>query len=270
MQPASCMSGESGTLGKVESMAPTILPQWKALLSCWDARLLTFLLAVVVPVNGYVRFWRMSGRTGPAMPVRKKLIFYSRVILFQWLLVAAMLLVAFRHGLSLAAVGERLGDARLTLGATLGLLAIMAVVSVFVRWRVRRASPETLAAALGRMGKLAPAFGVEMAAFALLCVTAGVCEELLYRGWLVNVLWAASGSVWVAVVAGAAIFGIGHAYQGLKGILRTAFVGLQLAVLFVFVGNLIPGQVLHAAVDLLAGYAGAVALKRAACLQIGL
>ena len=240
-------------------METTVLPVWKALPSCWDAWLLTFVLAVVVPVHGYLRF---RSHAGAAFTVGPKLRFYRRIILFQWLLVATTLLVAARHGLSLAALGERFADARLTAGVTAGLLAIVAVLAVIVRWRVKRAHPEKLAAALGRMGNLAPAFGVEMAAFALVCATAGVCEELLYRGWLVNMLRAATGSVWAAVVLGATVFGIGHAYQGIKGILRAGFVGLQLAVLFVLVGSLIPGQVLHATVDLLVGYAAAMALDR--------
>jgi membrane protease YdiL (CAAX protease family) len=107
-----------------------------------------------------------------------------------------------------------------------------------------------------------PACGVEVVAFAVVCLTAGVCEELLYRGWLVNILLVASGSTWVAVMVGAIVFGIGHAYQGVKGILRTAFVGLQLAILFVVLGSLVPGQVLHVGVDLLAGVAGALAVSR--------
>ena len=58
------------------------------------------------------------------------------------------------------------------------------------------------------------------------------------------------------------VFGIGHAYQWTRAMLRTAFVGLQPAMLFVAVGSLIPGQVLHAGVDLLAGVVGALAVSR--------
>ena len=61
------------------------------------------------------------------------------------------------------------------------------------------------------MRKLVPAFGLEMTAFVGVCLTAGLCEELLYRGWLVNVLRVATGSAWVAAVVSAIVFGIGHA-----------------------------------------------------------
>jgi uncharacterized protein len=245
-------------------MDPRMLMAWKALLSSWDAWLLTLVLVVIVPTVGYLRFRRLQTHTGPVIPVRKKIWSYAKIVCGQWILVAAMLLVARRHGLSAADVGERLGDARLTFAVMFGLLAILAVVTMIIRWRLRRASPEALTSAVGRLRKFLPTFGPEMAAFALVCLTAGVCEELLYRGWLVNLLRATTGSVWVAVVVGAAVFGIGHAYQGAKAMLRTGFIGLQLAYLFVAVDSLVPGQVLHAAVDLVSGFALATAVSRLA------
>jgi membrane protease YdiL (CAAX protease family) len=188
--------------------------------------------------------------------------FYSRIVGVQWFLVFVMLLVLRRRGLSMSDAGERLTDVRLTFAVTVALIFVLAVVSAIVVWRVRRAQPAALSAGLGRMRNLVPAFGAEMAAFAVVCLTAGVCEELLYRGWLLNLLTAATGSPWIAVAVSSITFGIGHAYQGIKGMLRTTFVGLQLAILFVAVGSLIPGQVLHAGVDLLAGIASAMAISR--------
>jgi membrane protease YdiL (CAAX protease family) len=160
--------------------------------------------------------------------------------------------------------GERLGAARLTVEVTFAVLVVLAVVAPIVLWRVRRAPPERLAAAVGSMRGLFPSFGVEMTAFVVVCLTAGFCEEMLYRGWMVNMVRAATGSTWVAVAVTSIIFGVGHAYQGVKGMVRTVFVGLQLAILYVWVGSLIPGQVLHAGADLIAGTAGALALSRLA------
>jgi membrane protease YdiL (CAAX protease family) len=236
------------------SMDPRSLPAWNALLSSWDAWLLTFALVVIVPTLGYLRFRRLEIQTGPVASSRRKLTVYARIIFFQWFLVATMLLVGWRHGLSAADLGERFGDARLTLGVTAGLVAIVAVVFVLIRWRQRHARPQAPTAAVDRMRKLMPASGPEWVAFALVCITAGVCEELLYRGWLVNILRVGTASVWIAVGIASAVFGIGHAYQGVKGMLRTGLIGLQLALLFVYVDSLIPGQVLHAAVDIVAGF----------------
>jgi membrane protease YdiL (CAAX protease family) len=243
------------------AMDPRILITWKAMLSSWDGWLLTLALTVLVPTVGYLRFRRLQSHAA-VVPVRKKLVFYALIICGQWALVAAMLLVTRRHGLSLADVGEQFGDARLTFAVAFGLLAILAVVTAIILWRLRRAKPPKLTAAVGRLRKFLPASGLEMAVFTFVCLTAGVCEELLYRGWLVNLFRAATGSVWVAIVAGAAIFAIGHAYQGVKAILRTGFIGLQLAYLFVAVDSLIPGQVIHAAFDLAIGFVLATAVAR--------
>jgi membrane protease YdiL (CAAX protease family) len=246
------------------AMDPESMSAWRGLLSSWDAWLLTFVLAVVVPALGYVRFRRFLRLVDRGVPTRVKLALYFKTMCSQWILVAVTLLVAWRHGLSAADLGERTGDTQQTLIVTLVLLLVLVVVSAAVLWRLRRASPEALMNAGGPLRKFVPVFGVEMAVFAGLCVTAGVCEELLYRGWLINFLRAASGSTSIAVVAGALAFGIGHAYQGVTGMLRTAFIGVQLALLFVAVGSLIPGQALHTGVDLLAGVAGAMAVSRSA------
>jgi uncharacterized protein len=235
---------------------------WNALLSSWDAWLLTFVLAVAVPIWGYVRFRQLPAASEVAVPLRRKLSFYGRIVGVQWILVAAMLLILRRHGLSAADAGECLGDAQLTLIVTPALVVLLAVVAATVFRRVRQAQPASLSAAVGRMRRLVPAFGIEMAAFVVVCLTAGFCEELLYRGWLMNIVRAATGSTWVAVAAGGSVFGIAHVYQGVKAMLRTVFVGLQLAILYVMVGSLIPGQVLHAGVDILVGVAGAMAVSR--------
>ena len=232
---------------------------WQDLLSAWDAWVLTFVLTVVVPALGYIRFRQLRDRT---VPSRMKLTVYGRTVAVQWFLTAAMLLVLRRHGLSVGDAGERLGDARLTFEVTFAVLVVLAVVAPFVLWRVRRTPPERLAAAIGSLRGFVPTFGVEMGAFVMVCLTTGFCEEMLYRGWMVNILRAATGSTWAAVAATSIIFGVGHAYQGVKGMLRTVFVGLQLAILYVWLGSLIPGQVLHAGADLIAGTAGALALSR--------
>ena len=194
---------------------------------------------------------------------RAKLRIYVQTIAWQWLLVAALWLVLHRHGLSLVEAGEHLGDARLTLSVTAGLAATVGTVFVIARWRIRRSRATPAQPVADHVRAIAPAGGLEMSVFALVCVTAGIGEELLYRGWLVNLLRVATGSVWIAVVIGSTVFGTGHAYQGGRGMLRTGLIGFQLAVLFVYVGSLIPGQVLHAAADLVAGALFATSASRA-------
>lgn len=86
-----------------------------------------------------------------------------------------------------------------------------------------------------------------------MAVSAGICEELLYRGWLLHLIGASTDSVWIGLLLSSVAFGLGHAYQGPQGILSTGFVGLVLGLIFVLVGSLITVQILHAFINLSSG-----------------
>lgn len=93
----------------------------------------------------------------------------------------------------------------------------------------------------------------ERNAFYLLSVSAGVCEELIYRGFVFAYLlhYMTMPSV---VVLSSLLFGLAHSYQGLKGIPLTATIGLLLALLYLYTGSLWASMVLHAAIDIGSGY----------------
>lgn len=135
------------------------------------------------------------------------------------------------------------------IGAILGLVASPLVL----RRRLRSGglSP-ALVRRLARISALLPRTNRERGAFALLSVTAGVVEELCYRGFLLAfVAWAWPGAPEGALVAttGAA-FGAAHLYQGAGGMLGTGVLGAALAWLTLSTGSLYPAIVLHALVDL--------------------
>jgi membrane protease YdiL (CAAX protease family) len=110
------------------------------------------------------------------------------------------------------------------------------------------------AEAVRKVGKslqnMLPTDEEEFRAFTVLCVTAGIVEELLYRGFLIWYLNAVL-PLWAAVVVSAIVFGLGHAYQGARGIVKTGAVGLAIAGLYLLAGSLWVPMVLHAAVDIL-------------------
>ena len=83
-------------------------------------------------------------------------------------------------------------------------------------------------------------------------VTAGVCEEILYRSFLFYYLHIAPWRLGFAVAISLAclIFGLGHVYQGLKGVLATGLLGFLFFVLFLGTGSLLLPIVLHALADL--------------------
>jgi membrane protease YdiL (CAAX protease family) len=88
-----------------------------------------------------------------------------------------------------------------------------------------------------------------------LSVTAGVCEELVFRGYLQRQLSALSGSAAAGVALQALVFGVAHGYQGLPSIAKTATYGLGLGLLAWWRGNIRSGIIAHAATDVISGLA---------------
>jgi len=222
------------------------------MLHSWDGWLLCLLLAGLVPFHGVLAYGRLQA-AGDPIPTRTKLRLYATIVVMEWALVAAAVAIAHRHGLGLGELGQTLGNPLTTLAViALGFVGLLALTG-FNRHQIRHASREELESTVRRARKFVPVGSAEILGFAFVALTAGICEEILYRGWLVNFLGALFGSIWVGMVAGAALFGIGHAYQGRQGIIATGLLGILFGAMFVLVRSLVPGQAIHAAIDLVNG-----------------
>ncbi|HXC56924.1 MAG TPA: CPBP family intramembrane glutamic endopeptidase [Rhizomicrobium sp.] len=100
--------------------------------------------------------------------------------------------------------------------------------------------------------KILPHSSAEFAVFLAVAVTAGIWEELLYRGFLVWFLSPCAGVV-AAVVLSTVVFGIGHVYQGWRGMLRSGALGLVFAVGYVGTGSLWWLIAIHGLIDIMGG-----------------
>jgi membrane protease YdiL (CAAX protease family) len=105
-----------------------------------------------------------------------------------------------------------------------------------------------------------PTTPAEMRAFSALAVTAGVCEEILYRGYLLYYLRQVLPGA-AAVAAAIAAFGLAHAYQGRRGIVLTGLAGATAMAFYLLTGSLGASIVLHATVDLANGFMAYRTLK---------
>jgi membrane protease YdiL (CAAX protease family) len=100
---------------------------------------------------------------------------------------------------------------------------------------------------------LLPVTVLEKAWFAALSLTAGITEELIFRGFLLTALITATGSVPLGVLLSAGVFGVLHGYQGAWGAARPAVLGVLFGISAVATGSVLPAMAAHAAVDLVSG-----------------
>lgn len=101
---------------------------------------------------------------------------------------------------------------------------------------------------------LLPQTSQELKSWGAVAWTAGVTEEFIFRGVLLYTisLWIDVSSPMLAFIGGV-LFGLAHAYQGIRGVLVTGLVGWGLGYLYLAMGILWPVMILHALLDLIAG-----------------
>lgn len=100
---------------------------------------------------------------------------------------------------------------------------------------------------------LLPVTPLEKGVWVLVAVSAGLCEELVYRGYLYVQLAAFLRSRNAALLGQALLFGLAHAQQGLGPVLRFTGYGIAFAIVAVRRRSLYAGILAHASIDLASG-----------------
>lgn len=144
-------------------------------------------------------------------------------------------------------VDEHFDAATLREAAGWGLVGAVAggVLLTLATWR---RGPERQLM-FGEVGALMPRRRGELGWAALLCLNAGVVEELFFRLALPLALALVTGNALLAVVASVLLFGLAHRYQRWVGMLATTLSGSVLALLYLGTGDLVLAMAVHAATN---------------------
>jgi membrane protease YdiL (CAAX protease family) len=138
------------------------------------------------------------------------------------------------------------------------LIAIVVIISVVlpvgtVIWKKLTKRPRKYSsAALKSFSYFLPATWTERRWWVFVCITAGVCEEALFRGFMLQYLhvfpWTLN--LTLALLSSSVIFGFNHLYQGAGGVAGSAIVGFLFGLLFVLTGKLLLPIIVHGVMDL--------------------
>lgn len=221
----------------------------------WDFWLIFLLLGLVIPWRGYARMRHLMAR--PEVTGRERVKMYLATIFFQWLLLALVAWRASARGLSPRELG-------LVHGASFSLIMVTflgAAVIGAAHWanvqRMARSDHPNVERLRALGSRLFPRTNAEMALFVVLSITAGICEEFLFRGFVMGALFRLGLDTWLVLVLSSAMFGLAHLYQGKGGSVGTGLLGALFGSVRIVYHNLVPAMVWHAALDIVAGVAGA-------------
>src|ERR1700720_2194368 len=147
----------------------------------WDILLIFFVLSVVVPLRGRARLQQLLAR--PRVERAERLWLYASTIAFQWIAAAVAAWRAWAHGYTATQLGLAMpGRFRLLAITVFGAALIVTLQWLNLRRMGRSASP--LRGPLQALAeRILPQSTKELIPFLGLALTAGICEEFLYRGF---------------------------------------------------------------------------------------
>jgi uncharacterized protein len=221
----------------------------------WDICLIFVVLAVVVPWRGRMRLKQLLAK--PHVERRERISLYLSTIAFQWIAAGIAGWRAWAHGYTRVELGLGTGPNlfRSVMAAVLGTVVLAALH--WMNFRRMGLLRDKLPARVQAMAtRILPQSPSERVPFLALAVTAGCCEEFLYRGFAMAAFVRSGFPIWASVVVSSVLFGAAHLYQGRGGLIGTGVLGLVFGAFRAFTGSIVPVAAWHAAVDIVAGIAG--------------
>ena len=204
--------------------------------------------AIVLAIVGLNAYWALTraaearGGMGPGRPA-----IYLRTIATEWVVLAAVVIGVKLRGVSLEAVfGEKWRSVGAVLrDAALGTAAmVMALVLVTIIGALFGEG-----SADGTVRFLLPQSAQEKALWILVSMSAGICEEAVYRGYLQRQFAAMTGRVPAGIIMSGLAFGAVHLYQGLSRAASIAMLGMFFGLVAQWRKSVRPVMVAHALQD---------------------
>lgn len=192
---------------------------------------------------------RGTGGGAAAPPAVNHLTLYLSVLAAEW-----GLFVYCRAGLRTggSSVGEVVGRWRggRSLVVDLGVAAALWLAWIATQRLWNAAVPQEHATSVQTLLSRTP---LEAVVWVALSLSAAICEEFSFRGYLQRQFAAWMARPWAAVLGQAVVFGAVHAYQGWQAAAKAAIFGLMTGAVALWRGNLRAGIAAHAITDIVAG-----------------
>ena len=220
----------------------------------WDFWLIFFVLGVLLPLRGRLRLQKLLAL--PQMGSRERLSLYASTIAFQWLAVAVVAWRAWARGLTADELGLVVhGRSRILIAGIVGAATLGGLQWLNLR-RMGRSSEKGREFMRVLAERILPQSRVELVPYLGLAVTAGLCEEFLYRGFAMAALTRAGLPIGGVVLLSSVLFGLAHLYQGRGGLVSTLVIGTVFGTARIAYDGTVPVMLWHMTVDAVAGVAG--------------
>jgi uncharacterized protein len=182
--------------------------------------------------------------------------FYVLATLIEWLWFVLVVAGVRRSGAPVRLVlGDRWQSVRQVL-RDIGVAAVFWIISITILvaagWLLH------ITNASHKMDFLTPHGRLEMGLWIVVAISAGICEETVFRGYLQRQFMALTKSAPAGILLSAVAFGAAHAYQGYLRAILIGLYGAMFGILAHRRGSVRPGMIAHAWQDSLVGVLSAL------------
>ena len=220
----------------------------------WADHILAFLFGIAIPF--YAAYKRPKDLAGRHFDTRQKKRIYLANSFFLFLMAGVILAVWLLFKRSLTDLGFK----SISNIETWYWMAIIFILLYIIDTGIAIHSKENLKKnfdAKHSKTPFMPTKNHELPLYFLMCFSAGVFEEIIFRGFLVTYFMnlladIVSGEMW-AVFFPAILFSIAHYYQGSKAVLKILILSVLFGYIFILSDSLLVVMLLHFLVDAIGG-----------------
>jgi membrane protease YdiL (CAAX protease family) len=223
----------------------------------WHTAIILALLLGISALNVLTHHLAEAFAHQPDAQHRSHFIMYGATLIWEWMLLA---LVYWGLRIRRTPLRQLLGVRRqgavelwtdIAIAAGFWFASLLALGAVGFLLRLVHLHPEDIR---GIVSQMAPASPGELALWIALSVSAGICEELIFRGYLQQQFTALTRHISLGIAISAVFFGLAHGYEGASGMLLIVLYGAFFGILAHLRRSLRAGIFAHAWHDSLSGF----------------
>lgn len=220
----------------------------------WADHIVAFIFCILLPLSAIRQ--NLKSNSTVVYNSRQKLTFYFSTCLSLFIMAAIIVSVWLLFKRPLPEMGLTLRiDGRLWIWTVIAFVIVYAIDTIN-----SLSTPKNIAASLNDWQKRTPFMPTimkELPGYLLMCLCAGVFEEIVYRGYMVtyfgHLFKGSSYQQSLSVVLPTFVFSISHFYHGVKNVIKIFILSAFFGFIFIQSGSLVIVMLLHFITNVIGG-----------------
>lgn len=222
---------------------------------CWVDHAYMFFFGLVIPLM--VSFQGKPKLGKSQWTSEEKIRAYIANGLIMWAAAVLVLAIWFGTGRSFQDFGFKAPSINI-FGMTAIAVLVLAYFGDLIHEIFTDSRRQSLIEKWSKNAPFLPSNSREYRYFTFAGFSAGFCEEIIYRGFMINYLLACSSGHWsawyMAMLLPAIIFGALHSYQGHIAVNKIIFGGILFGLIYYYTQSFLLVVIIHFAIDMISAY----------------